>query len=145
MAERATPPGYRDGWCIHYRRPAPWGGEDSCGAGVSYATFNGVPFEKRPCFLEKGQSKADATACEHLRLPTAEEIAIREEWSKQHWAKMVTVMQGIKPWREANKGRGATEIIACPACKGALHLSIARSNGHVHGHCETPDCVSWME
>lgn len=31
------------------------------------------------------------------------------------------------------------------ACGGKLHLSQSSYNGHVHGKCETPDCVSWME
>jgi hypothetical protein len=28
---------------------------------------------------------------------------------------------------------------------GWLHLSQSAYNGHVHGKCETDDCVSWME
>ena len=33
----------------------------------------------------------------------------------------------------------------CPVCSdGELVYAIA-SNGHVHGCCTTPSCVSWME
>jgi hypothetical protein len=143
-----TAPGYRDGWCIHYRSPSQGLGRAdllTCEAGVEYAKFRGEKFDHRPCFLDKGKSRPGAAHCDQLRLPTAEEIATREIWHKERMAKLTTVMVGIMPWREKNKGRSATEIIACPACKGALHLSISSYNGHVHGRCETPDCVSWME
>lgn len=36
-------------------------------------------------------------------------------------------------------------VIDCPNCGNKLHFSVARSNGHVHAHCETRLCVSWME
>lgn len=141
-----TAPGYRDGWCIHYRSPHQGLGKEplsTCEAGVEYAKFG--KFYERPCFLDKGKSRPGAAHCDRLRLPTPDEIATRECWSKEHMAKLTLVMHAIVPWRKANKGRSATEIIACPACKGALHLSISSYNGHVHGRCETTDCVSWME
>lgn len=40
---------------------------------------------------------------------------------------------------------GKTKIIECPCCKGKLHLSQSSYNGHVHGRCETDDCLNWME
>lgn len=37
-------------------------------------------------------------------------------------------------------------VIDCPICKsGKLQFSVARSNGHVHAHCSTRLCMSWME
>ena len=36
-------------------------------------------------------------------------------------------------------------ITKCPQCNGKLHWSMARSNGHVHGQCETDNCLRWME
>jgi hypothetical protein len=50
----------------------------------------------------------------------------------------------VAEWRK-KLPRGKQETIECPVCKGRLHLSQAAYNGHVHGHCSTPDCVSWME
>lgn len=143
-------PGYRAGWCINYRRPkiGTWAdGHDDCKAGVLFGSFSDVPFDKQPCFLDKttGKSKPDASPCVHLRRPTPDEIAAREEWSKQRLSVLGVVMQGIRPWRDAHKGQSAAEVIECPACKGLLHLSIAAYNGHVHGRCETDGCVSWME
>lgn len=148
MSKRPGDPGYAGGWCIHYR-PSKIGavnGHDDCEAGVLHSTFDGVPFAKRPCFLEQktGASKPDAITCEHLRRPTREEIAAHEGWVKTRFDQFGTVMSGIRPWRDAHKGQPAAEVVECPACKGRLHLSIAR-NGHVHGRCETAGCVSWME
>jgi hypothetical protein len=143
MSKRKGDPGYAAGWCIHFRDASR---NTSCEAGVEYDAFRGTKFDRRPCFLDDaGQSKADALPCEHLRRPTAEEIAAHEAWLEGRLNKMRTVMVGIADWRKRNKGRSFGEVVECPACKGRLHLSIAASNGHVHGHCETEGCVSWME
>jgi hypothetical protein len=142
--------GQKPGWCIHYRAPKIGGfgnGHDDCEAGVPFKTFEGVPFDYRPCFLDKdtGESKPVAVPCQHLRRPTPEEIATNRAWRDGRMAKLGTVMTGIMPWRKAHKGKSASEVVECPACQGRLHLSISSYNGHVHGRCETPDCVSWME
>ena len=40
----------------------------------------------------------------------------------------------------------ASGVMDCPICKtGKLGFSVARSNGHVHAHCSTRLCMSWME
>ena len=142
MSKLKGDPGYRDGWCIHYRSPGPHG---ACEAGVPDERWHGTLFGSKPCFLDKGQSKPDALPCEHLRRPTPEEIQAHEEWSRARTKTMILVMTAIQPWREKHKGMSISEVIECPACKGRLHLSIAARNGHVHGHCETEGCVSWME
>lgn len=59
-------------------------------------------------------------------------------------ARFKKVMAVVGPWRK-KLPRGKAEVIECPACNGRLHLSQAACNGHVHGHCETAGCVSWME
>ncbi len=135
-------PGYRDGWCIHYRmRPGPKG-DTTCEAGVEYAPLRGP---HQPCFLTKGESRPGALDCPNLRRPTAEEITAHEEWSERRMKKFFAVLADIAPWRAKHKGRSHSEVVECPACKGRLHLSIAAYNGHVHGRCETEGCVSWME
>lgn len=58
---------------------------------------------------------------------------------------MITVLRGIRDWRKQHAGTNHREVIACPACHGRLHLRIAAYNNHVHGKCETPGCVAWME
>ena len=146
MSKRPGDPGYADGWCIHYRgiSDGRGGTVTSCEAGVEYSTFAGN-FHRQPCFLNKGQSKPDALPCEHLRRPTTKEINLHEIWLEERLNKMATVMTAILPWRQKHKGRSHAETIECPACKGQLRLSIAAYNGHVHGHCSTEGCVSWME
>jgi hypothetical protein len=143
MSKRPGDPGYAAEWCIHYRfnRDAEKPEDDTCEAGVQYSTL-GRP---RPCFLDEGQSRPDAAPCTLLRRPTPEEIALHEKWVEYRRGLLGTVMKGIRPWREAHKGRSAFEVVECPACTGRLHLSISAHNGRVHGRCETADCVLWME
>lgn len=146
MAKLIGDPGYSAGWCIHYRgiSDGKGGRITSCEKGVEYSTFK--PPHLQPCFLtEKGESRPLALSCEHLRRPTAVEIALHEAWEAAHMDKMLTVLDAIRPWRERHKGRSFGEIIECPACKGRLQLSISAYNGHVRGHCATEGCVSWME
>ena len=149
MSKRPGDHGYADGWCTHYKGPPRYWEKDQrhvCEAGVDIgAAFNGTKFGVRPCFLDKGKSKPGVLPCEHLRVPTPEEIAAHEEWVAGRMRKMMVVNQAINPWRAKHKGKSAAEVIECPACKGRLHLSIAASNGHVHAQCETEGCVSWME
>lgn len=150
MSKRPGDEGYAPGWCIHYRynRNAKKPEDDTCEAGVRYDTFHGEgkTYKTQPCFLtEDGKSRPDAEPCACLRLPTAREIELHEEWFERQTNLMGTVMQGIRPWRDAHKGQSAQEVVVCPACKGRLHLSISSYNGHVHAQCETEGCASWME
>jgi hypothetical protein len=143
MAKRAGDPGYAAGWCIHYRGIQDG---DSCEKGVPYSTFTGHRTTGQPCFLtETGESKPGALPCAHLRRPTKEEITLHREWLAGRMNRMVTVQVAIAPWREKHAGKSLAEVIACPICSGRLHLSISSHNGHVHGRCETPQCISWME
>lgn len=144
MSKLKGDPGYRDGWCIHYLGPQDRGESNNCEAGIDLDSFT-VPFHQRPCFLTKGKSKPDAAPCPHLRIPTADEIAAHDQWSIGRRDILITVMVGIAPWREKHQGENFAEIVECPACKGRLHLSIAGRKSHVHGRCETPNCVKWME
>lgn len=43
--------------------------------------------------------------------------------------------------KEKNRSAGQ---VKCPKCGGNLGYSIARSNGHIHGRCDTTDCLAWM-
>ena len=58
--------------------------------------------------------------------------------------RMTKVMPVVAEWRK-KPPVGKSEVIACPACGGKLHLSQSSYNGHVHGQCETSGCASWME
>lgn len=143
MSKRPGDPGYPKQWCVHFRSMAH---HETCEAGVAYEQFKRVNFPRCPCFLtDEGKSKTDALPCEHLRCPTPEEMAAHEGWIQKRMDQMRVVATHIRPWREAHRGKSAAETIECPVCKGSLQLSIAAYNGHVHGRCSTPDCVSWME
>jgi hypothetical protein len=156
VSKRIGDPGYAPGWCIHYR--AGKGGGDpmpkTCEAGVEYASFRAenfnLTFAQQPCFLTKaGESKPDAVPCKHLRRPTPEEIKAHEGWLNARWDKMRVVMTAIDPWRQEHQkaNKGGAQTIDCPACGGSktLSMTIAGVNGHVHAHCKTEGCVSWME
>lgn len=149
MAKRPGDPAYAAGWCIHYRGITGSRGESvtTCEKGISYEcwrTKETAPHQ--PCFLDdKGHSKPGALYCQELRRPTPEEISAHETWAEDRMNRTIAVMNGIAGWRKAHKGKSASEVVECPACKGRLHLSIAAYNGHVHGRCETEGCVSWME
>lgn len=149
MSDQEREPGYSAGWCIHYRynRDKKPGDQNTCKAGVDFDRFREVKFDHRPCFLDAktGARKPGAVFCEKLRCPTPDEISANDVWVEVRMNLPGKVMTGIRPWRAAHKGRSAREIVECPACAGKLHLSISAYNGHVHGHCETDGCVSWME
>lgn len=158
MSKRPGDPGYAACWCIHYRynRSPKTTADNTCEAGVRFDTFDpkvgpGFPrYVVQPCFLsDKGESKPDAMPCEHLRRPTPEEIAAHEQWAAERMNELGKVMTAILPWRKEQKAKrvGASKVMDCPACNGAMTLSLSISgyNGHVHGRCSTAGCVSWME
>lgn len=146
MSQRPGSPGYSAGWCIHFRDMSR---HETCEAGVNYRNLAaGEPkLRTLPCFLDKAklEPQAGAVACAAFCAPTRDEVAAHEAWVGARFETLGTVMQGIAGWRKANRGRNAAEVVECPACKGRLHLSIAASNGHVHGACETDGCARWME
>lgn len=146
MSKRPGDPGYAAGWCIHFRS---MGHHETCEQGVNYDALAGGrqgSFSRLPCFIQTPDPHAETrVACEHFRAPTPDEIDAHETWVETRMDVLRAVMVGIKPWRDAHKGQSASEIVECPACKGRLHLSISRYNGHVHGACETQGCASWME
>jgi hypothetical protein len=85
--------------------------------------------------------------CELRQAPTQEQVEQDRIETEQRMEKFRIVMTAVKGWRTWTKSNrvAKAEIIICPACGGRLHLSQAAYNGHVHGQCETKDCVSWME
>lgn len=51
----------------------------------------------------------------------------------------------IQKVKKEHRGTDWKGIVVCPVCGGQLHMSHDAYNGHVWGHCETKDCLSWME
>lgn len=112
----------------------------TCEIGIEYESIkdkSGSPF-RWICY------EADSCVpCASFQPFTDEEIAeqerILDEWLKHMSAAMTKI-------KEINgKRRGVHGTIDCPKCGAPLHYSISSYNGHVHGKCETPGCVSWMQ
>lgn len=123
---------------------------DACDAGVNYKQLAGEPeygyATRLPCFTDnpfgKGAVKA---ACDKFCLPSAEEIRERENEIKKTLEQQAKVAPLIIALKKEYKGRSAQVIRECPVCGGKLHMSISSYNGHVHGKCETANCLYWME
>jgi hypothetical protein len=147
------------GTCIHFN-----GAQNKlCKRGVKYEQFH----PGRPCiqvihksarggtYLKAGEVPAltkpfpgaqPKERCPFYEEPTDEAVqkdrAENDAMMERHFAAIKVASQWrVKP-KPAQDRRGTVE---CPICKGKLHLSQSAYNGHVHGKCETPDCVSWME
>jgi len=156
------------GTCIHY---AGFLTEGCCNAGVNYRdAFGGeagivlrmpchqfriLPAHGRGTYIKAGEptirKEIDRRGqamipCKLLRLPTDDEV---EQDRKETDAMFERVMAGMKvaaEWRVKPKpDQDRHGVLECPVCKGRLHVSQSAYNGHVHGKCETEDCVSWME
>lgn len=121
----------------------------TCEKGVVYRALVGgldVGWVRRlPCFTFKPEDKAEQVTCEYFYLPRAEDLAE----SEKEIARVIEMMTKVNPliakFKRENYKRSAQEIFECPVCGGRLHMSIAALNGHVHGQCETENCVAWME
>lgn len=148
MSRLKGDPGYRGGWCIHYRPSSDT--VTTCEAGVEFSTLHGTKFETRPCFLTKTEdSKPLAAPCDKLRRPTPEEIAAHDAWSKVRQEGLFKAFAAIAEWRDDHRKRKAagSTVVDCPACGAAksLHVVIAARNGHTSGKCKTDGCVGWIE
>jgi len=160
------------GTCIHYTGMTYSQGTCKCKAGVDMrATFgDGKPgiFNRMPCieymtvpadgrgtYVRAGQASVRreidrhgevAMPCDKRQEPTPEQVEQdRIEW-EQIFRNHKIAMQVAKVWRVSPKpDQDRHEVVACPICKGKLHLSQSAHNGHCHGKCETEGCVQWME
>lgn len=162
-----------EGTCIHWTglagsRPR----ELLCKAGVCYySAFNGsepgiflrlpciqfrtVPAHGRGTYVKAGEPTVREEfdrrehvemPCAYLHLPTTEEVEADRKRSDAAIERTMAAIRVASVWRVMPKPtEDRREVIECPVCKGRLHLSQAACNGHVHGKCETPDCVAWME
>lgn len=131
--------GFPAGRCVHFTGIQ----HKTCRANIAYSQWRGGSL---PCIFKKFRDDApEAPPCAHRRAPTSEEIDAHKRYVDARVEKITLVMRGISDWRAKHRGKSASEVIECPACKGRLHLSISAYNGHVHGHCETEGCAQWME
>lgn len=56
------------------------------------------------------------------------------------------VMKAIQKIKEINgTKKGISGDIDCPKCGRKLNYTIAASNGHIWGHCETNLCINFVQ
>lgn len=132
-------------FCNHYRAMSE---HKTCAVDVPYDKFQGMPFDQRPCFRERGETTR--CGCDLVEYPTAEEIeAADKEMAKRFEnickARLAIVDSCGGPWKRGMPG--VSGRINCPVCSAARSLNFSRSsyNGHIHAKCDSDDCVSWME
>lgn len=156
--------------CKHYRGMCGPGMVtiETCGAGVKYADVRVErPFKYRHEGQERSKSPAYTSGaqypcfrdealivgcpdCPKAEFPTKEEAEAVVAERRKHFEMIGTARGAIVahlggPWRKGDDG--ASGAIDCPACNGKNTLGFTRSsyNGHIHAHCRTKDCLSWME
>lgn len=135
------------GRCKHYSGT---GQNESCRAGVNYAQLadDSRPgmLNRLPC-LRTHFHEDTVAECALREWHTPEEIAERVAKLRAGGLRTVTARAAIIDYlkSQGKPTRNVSGSIPCPICsKGALGFSIAY-NGHCHGNCSTPGCVSWME
>ena len=133
-------------YCQHYGRGK--GVDMVCARGMNLKEVMGVPVGKMkwgPCI--GGHNLEDPTKhCPHWVRRTQEHAEALADTFEASMRQMEIVMPAVDKWRVKPKpSSDRREIIECPECKGKLHLAQSSYNGHVHVHCETEGCVSWME
>jgi hypothetical protein len=131
----------QQGKCVHFNGCQ----NDRCKAGVSYAELRGDKIGL-PCLAK--YAPADGPVCDKRQEPTAEEVATDKAESDRRFGQTMqaraAIVAKIGPYRR--NGGGARGEIPCPCCAGGtLRYSRAAVNGHIHAHCSTAGCVSWME
>jgi hypothetical protein len=148
----------RMGRCVHFTGLMGAGMEvhPACAAGVRYdivtIKHEPMPYERRgvnyttsssmPC-LSGSHNLAGAT-CDKRHTMTREEAEADERKMSEFIEQMGTARKAILANIKATGKNGGS--IPCPSCKsGTLGYSRASSNGHVHAHCSTAGCLSWME
>lgn len=137
-------------YCVHYAPSRDYKAKDYCAlrcgasAMMDKARAAGEP-NMSPCI--GGHKATDAVAiCPKWERRSLEHAEQKADSVEAAMKRMSVVMPAVSAWRIKPKPKqDRREVIECPKCKGRLHLSQSSYNGHVHGHCETPGCVSWME
>ena len=118
--------------CRHYSYEIPNGGgvgECRCAVDVDLSAEGAW----RACIPDPDRT------CERREEWSDEERSAFKAWSDDHIARMVHVVSAIPK-------DGTIGTLTCPACgTGKVHWTRARSNGHLHAQCTTPNCFWIMQ
>lgn len=123
----------------------------SCAAGIPYASVEEKPSPGKPlrlpCFT-LGTFAGPDLPCEKRYIPSETEAeAEARETSDRLYANAAAIKVAKDDARAKGlkRGSGGYGSVTCTRCGGTLRYSVAALNGHMHGHCSTKGCVSWME
>ena len=146
--------------CRHFTNGADVVNDKVCRLGICYLSATSQPDLPGSAYRlachepirEDGikiRQEGGAGTCEHFSALTEEEIEKEERESAAAFAKAIKRMELVLPivsaMKKKYKNKSVRGIRTCPVCQGKLHLSHAGYNGHVHAHCETVGCISFME
>lgn len=112
------------------------------GAGPQCAAGCALPASVLHCL------PAPRETCPKREEYTAEERAVWRAYREERMARLILIMARVPGTsRTKNDGRwGEVGSFNCPACgTGTVHWSRARSNGHLHARCTTPNCFDVIE
>lgn len=125
-----------DDWCRH-RTPFDKQEHPVCKVGVDYHRFDR---NNMPCL---GESEAAKAGCPKYLAYTPQELADRE--ARMNKRINDTLLARIAISKHIDESGKPAGVMECPVCSGKLHYSKSDYNGHIHGKCETAECLSWME
>lgn len=81
----------------------------------------------------------DGKGCDWRLEYTEQERAARNAWLEQSTERVSAILEAIP--ENSTSGR-----MLCPACRaGTVQWVRARSNGHLHAGCSTPNCFSVLQ
>ena len=128
--------------CVHFNGIQ----HNECEAGVNY---HGLLGDKPGCFAAMPCHSEGTVECPKRTLRNREEAEAEYRGREEMFARSLNAINAAHEHARANglgKDHGGYGELPCPACEeGTLRYSVASYNGHMHGQCTTPKCVSWME
>lgn len=136
------------GICKHYNGTV--GGQKACcDAWVNFRELVGGEdygwLARLPC-IASNRKRPDAVVCLKMELKTPEEEKADHDELIAAMDRVEKVDPLVAYLKKTYKGKNTEGTAKCPVCSGKVHWSIAGAyNGHVRMHCETEDCISFME
>jgi hypothetical protein len=126
--------------------------QNTCKAGISYRELVGGPqlgwARKIPC-TQAWPHETERVSCAKLLHLTRQEAEAEVEADDKRMQRTLKAIKETHAHAKKNSlgiGHGGHGELECPACEGGvIEYIVASVNGHIHGRCSTPNCVSWME
>ena len=132
--------------CEHIKNDGGYMGADQvCAAGIRIGDLAGEEpgwGNRQPCHYIEGGCPVK---CIKFKPIGIEKVRANNAEMEAAMGRFMLTGPLIQKVKTEHKGENWSGVEECPACKGKLHMSHAKCNGHVHGQCETEDCLSWME